>query len=34
MSLTYDQIAYLLFVAVAVFILGYMAGGRDKNDAE
>ena len=34
MSCTADHIAYFLFTAVFVFIVGYMAGGRDKNDAE
>ena len=30
---THDHIAYLLFVAVVAFVLGYMAGERNKNDA-
>jgi hypothetical protein len=34
MSCTDDRIAYFLFVAIFIFIVGYMAGGRDKNDAE
>lgn len=34
MTWTNDHVAYLLFAAVVVFVLGYMAGGRDRNDAE
>ena len=31
---THDHIAFLLFAVVVAFVLGYMNGGRDRNDAE